>query len=127
MRISPINAGRSEFKAENFSVAVAATSVDTVIGTITVPSKARARILKIGNYIGTVAAWGQITWRLRCNGIVVAPYNAILDQIGYAAQKEDAERLEFGGGSVLTVTADNASAAIVQVGVAVAWELVYQE
>lgn len=127
MIISQINFGRTEFKAENFSAAVAATSVDTVIATINVPAKARMRIIKLGNYLGTVAAWGFVVWRLRVNGIVTAPYNAIMDQIGYAAQKEDAERLEFGGGSIITVTADNPTAGIVNVGVGLAWEYIYQE
>jgi hypothetical protein len=127
MNISPINTGRTEFFAENFSVLTVAAAQDTVIARMVVPSKCRLRVLEIGNYIGTVAAWGLIVWHARCNGITVAPYNIVLDQIGYAAQRSQVERLEFGGGSILAITADNNHVANVQVGVSLAWELIYQE
>ena len=127
MNISPINTGRTEFFAENFSVLTVAAALNTVIAQMIVPSKCRLRILEIGNYIGTVAAWGLIVWHARCNGITIAPYNAVLDQIGYAAQRSQVERLEFGGGSILSITADNNHVANVQVGVSLAWELIYQE
>lgn len=127
MSISPINTGQTKFYAENYSVDVGIGAVGTVIGTYIVPAKCRARLLTIGNYIGTVAAWGFVRWHLNCNGIPCAPYNDFLDQIGYAAQRSDVERLEFGGGSVITVTADNPTAAIVAVGVSVGWELIFQE
>jgi hypothetical protein len=134
MNTSPINTGRTEFRAENFSVLVplnanfpADATIEYEIARYIVPSKCRLRILQIGNYIGTVAAWGDIRWHLNCNGIRVAPYDNILDQIGYAAQRSTIEQLEFGGGSILTVTAHNDNAAAVQVGVSAAWELIYQE
>jgi hypothetical protein len=127
MNTSPINTGRTQFFAENFSVLTVAAAQDTEIARMIVPSKCRLRVLEIGNYIGTVAAWGLIVWHARCNGITVAPYNAVLDQIGYAAQRSQVEKLEFGGGSILTITADNNHVANVQVGVSLAWELIYQE
>lgn len=127
MITSPINLGSSKFYAENYSANVAATSTDTIIATYVIPSKARGRLLKMGNYLSVVAAWGYVVWRLRCNGIVQAPYNAIMDQIGYAAQREEVEKLEFGGGSIITITADNPTATIVAVGVSLAWELIFQE
>ena len=127
MNISPINTGRTEFFAENFSVLTVAAAQNTVIAQMIVPSKCRLRVLEIGNYIGTVAAWGLIVWHARVNGIMIAPYNAVLDQIGYAAQRSQVERLEFGGGSILSITADNNHVANVQVGVSLAWELIYQE
>jgi len=127
MSISPINTGRTEFHAENYSVQVLAASAGTVIGTYIVPSKARARLLTFGNYLSLVGHWGDVTWHLNCNGIPCAPYNALLDQIGYAAQRSEVERLEFGGGSIITVTADNANVANVDVGCSVSWELIFQE
>jgi hypothetical protein len=134
MSISPINTGRTEFHAENFSVLVPLNAVfplpnpvETVIATYIIPSKCRGRLLELGNYIGTVAAWGLIRWHFNCNGIPQAPYNAVLDQIGYAAQRSQVERLEVGGASIITVTANNDSAAAVQVGVSMAWELIFQE
>jgi len=127
MSTSPINQGQTKYYAENFSVNVAATSTNTVIATINVPGKCRMRLLSIGNYIGTVAAWSQITWRLCCNGIWQAPYGGFLDQIGYAAQRSDAEQLEFGGASIITVVADNPTAAIVATGISLGWVLIFQE
>lgn len=129
MSISALNSGSKKFYAENYSVLVPLTSVGTVIATYIIPSKCRGRLLSFGNYIDTVAAWGTITWHLNCNGIPQAPYNAVLDQIGYAAQRSDVEQLEFGGGSIITVTADNAlvPAAAVQVGCSISWELIFQE
>jgi len=128
MSISPINTGQTKFYAENFSVNVLAASVGTVIATYIVPSKCRARLLSFGNYLSLVALWGDVTWRMNVNGIPMAPYNAIRDQIGYAAQRSDVEKIEAGGGSVITVTADNADALLaVDVGVSLAWELIFQE
>jgi|APFre7841882630_1041343.scaffolds.fasta_scaffold55465_2 hypothetical protein len=127
MSISPINLGQLKLYAENFSVNVAATSVNTVVAQYIVPSKCRFRLRDLGNYIGTVAAWGFIVWHLNCNGIPCAPYGAFMDQIGYAAQRQEVEHLEFGGGSILTVTADNPTAAIVAVGISLSWELIFQE
>lgn len=117
----------TQFKAQNYSVNVGLGTVGTVIATYVVPSKCRARLLSIGNYLGTVAAWGFVIWHLNCNGTPVAPYDAFMDQIGYAAQRSDAERLEFGGGSIITVTADNPTAAIVATGISLGWELIFQE
>jgi hypothetical protein len=128
MSISPINTGRTEFHAENYSVALGAVIIyGVVIGTYIVPSKARARLLSFGNYLDTVAKWGLVVWHLNCNGIPCAPYNAVLDQIGYAAQRSEVERLEFGGGSIITVTADNTTIGAVSAGCSVSWELIFQE
>lgn len=128
MSISPINTGQTKFYAENFSVDVGEASVGTVIATFIVPCKCRARLLAFGNYLSLVPHWGLVTWRLNVNGIPMAPYDAVRDQIGYAAQRSDVEQLECGGGSIVTVTADNAAPVLhVQVGVSLAWELIYQE
>jgi len=128
MSISPINSGSTKFYAENFSVDVGEASVGTVIATYIVPSKCRARLLSFGNYLSLVGHWGLVTWRMNVNGIPMAPYNAVMDQIGYAAQRSDVEQIECGGGSVITVTADNAAPVLhVQVGVSLAWELIFQE
>jgi hypothetical protein len=126
MSISPINTGRTERFRENWSVLV--PDVTTVaLWTYTVPSKCRLRLLSFGNYLGTVAAWGFVVWALLCNNQRVAPYEAVLDQIGYAAQRQTVTELEFGGGSLLQVTAYNGTAADCQVGVSLEWELIYQE
>ena len=125
--IVPLPSTNRDFFAENFSVSVPGTSTGTVIATINVPIKCRFRLLSLGNYIDSVAAWGFITWHFNCNGTPQAPYHSILDQIGYAAQRQETQHLEFGGGSIITITADNTTAAPVAVGISISWELIYQE
>ena len=127
MSIAPIGLGGRKTFAQNYSVNVLATTTQTVIATINVPTKCRFRLRDIGNYLGTVAAWSFIVWHFQCNGVPQAPYDAFLDQIGYAAQRQEVEHLEFGGGSIITVTADNPTAATVAVGISLSWELLYQE
>ena len=126
MSISQINSGQTKYFRENWSVAVPnATTV--ALWTYIVPSKCRFRLISLGNYLGTVAAWGTVVWVLLCNNQRVAPYEAILDQIGYAAQRQTVEELEFGGGSLLQVTAYNGSGLACDCGISLEWQLIYQE
>lgn len=128
MSISPYDYGRTQYFAENFSASVLAGATGTIIATINVPPKARMRLKSLGNYLGSVAAWGSITWHIVCNGIpCYVAGSRILDQIGYAAQRELIENVEFGGGSTFTITADNATAGAVSVGVSLGYEFIYQE
>lgn len=126
MNTSPINTGRTEFFRENWSVAVPATTT-VALWTFTVPSKCRLRFRSFGNYLGTVAAWGFVVWVLLANTARVPGMEAILDQIGYAAQRQSITEHEFGGGTVLQVTAYNGTALACDVGVSLEWELIYQE
>jgi hypothetical protein len=125
--LSPIGLGGRKFFAQNYSVNVLATSTGTVVATINVPTKCRFRLVDLGNYVSAVAAWSKVTWHFNCNGVPQAPYDAFLDQIGFAAQRQPTEHLEFGGGSIITITADNSDGSAYGVGISLAWELIYQE
>ena len=121
-----MNIGRREQFRENWSVNVG-IGLAAAIWTYRVPSKCRFKFLSFGNYLGTVAAWGTAYWTLTQNGINVYPYEAIYDQIGYAAQRSTMTELEFNGGATIVITGVNPTAAILAMGVSLEWELIYQE
>ena len=75
MSTGTIQSGRTESFRENHSVNVGIAAVRTVLATMTVPAKARARIKSFGNYLGTVAAWGTAYWEIGwANGVPIAFY-----------------------------------------------------
>ncbi len=126
MNTSPLNTGRTELFRENWSVAV--PNLATVaIWTYNVPSKCRCRLKSFGNYLGTVAAWGTVTWVFLGNGVRYPGLEAILDQIGYAAQRQVITEHEFSGSTQIQITAYNNSGALCNIGVSIEWELIYQE
>lgn len=130
MGAGTIQNGRREYFRENHSVAVGIGAVRTVIGTFTVPSKARAKLIGFGNYLGTVAAWGVAYWEILANGVPVTYVGGtprIMDQVGYAAQRQPTSELEFSGGTVVQITGSNPTAAILQMGFSMELEAIYQE
>ena len=125
-----IQAGRRESFRENHSVAVAIAAVRTSIFSFTVPHKSRCQFKAFGNYLGTVAAWGFAYWEVLCNGIAVQFYGGtpvIMDQVGYAAQRQISAEVEFSGGSFINFTGSNPTAAILQMGISIDYDLIYQE
>lgn len=125
-----IQSGRTESFRENHSVNVGIGAVRTQIVGATIPPKARARIKSFGNYLGTVAAWGVAYWEILVNGVAIEFYGGtprIMDQVGYAAQRQPATEKEFPGGTVISVVGSNPTAAILAVGVSLELELIYQE
>lgn len=130
MNFGQIQSGRTEKKRENHSAAVAIAAVRTSIFSFTVPPKARCRILSWGNYLGTVAAWGVAYWEVLANGVVVEFYGGtprVMDQVGYAAQRQAATEYEFSGGTFINFTGSNPTANILNMGISVEYELIYQE
>ena len=119
------NYKRSELYAENDSLSVLAGATVDII-TVPIPPHCMLRLKKFGNYLGAVGAWSFVTWRFKHNGRTLPPYDAILDQIGYAAQREKIRELELSSG-VFAIEATNASAGAVSIGVSLEYELVYQE
>lgn len=73
-----------------------------------IPIREKMVITGFANY-GDAAAFGQVTWSIRKNGIGVYPYSAILDQIGYSAQIEKTQEIVFNGGDLLEIVVINAS------------------
>jgi len=126
-----INQVRRERFSNNFSgnvpAAVAGVPGQLDLFTFRVPTKCKLRFLAFGNYTNTVAAWGNIWWIFINNLAPMAPYEAILDQIGYGPQRQQIQALEIYGGSTFIVRAFNNTAGIVQMGVSFEYELEYQE
>lgn len=125
-----IQSGRIEFFGWNTSVAVGIGAVRTQIVGATIPSKCRARVKSFGNYLGTVAAWGFCYWEVLVNGVPWEFYGGdpqIFDQVGYAAQRQESTQYEVSGGSFVQVVGSNPTAAIVDMGVSLGLELIYQE
>ena len=130
MSISPINSGRTESFRENHSALVTALLDYADIWTYSVPSKCRLRFKSFGNYLGTVAAWGFCTWTVLLNNVPIWFYGgnpAVLDQVGYAAQRQQMTEYEVGGGTQIRVQGYNPTAADVNMGISIEYELIYQE
>jgi len=125
-----IQNGRREYFRENHSVAVGIGAVRTTLGTFTVPAKTRARIKSFGNYLGTVAAWGTAYWEILVNGVAIEFMGGtprIMDQVGYAAQRQTSTEYEFSGGSRIVIAGSNPTAADLQMGFSIEIEAIYQE
>lgn len=130
MGAGTIQNGRREYFRENHSVAVGIGAVRTDIFAFTVPAKSRVKLIGFGNYLGTVAAWGVAYWEILVNGVPVTFVGGtpqIMDQVGYAAQRQPSTELEFSGGSAVRVTGSNPTAAILQMGASMEMEAIYQE
>jgi len=125
-----IQSGRIEAFRFNASVAVGIGAVRTEIVGTTVPCKCRARVKSFGNYLGTVPAWGFCYWEVLVNGVPMEFYGGdprIYDQVGYAAQRQESTEYEISGGSFVQVVGSNPTADIVDMGVSLGMELIYQE
>ena len=130
MALGTIQSGRTEYIRENHSVQVLAGAVDTVIGNFTVPAKCRCRLKSFGNYCDTVAAWGTIYWTIYVNGVpweIGGGTPRIMDQIGYAAQRQGITEREISGGSLVQITGSNPTAGNVNMGISIEFEAIYQE
>lgn len=85
--------------------------VTAVMYSMLIPTKAKMRITHFANYLVDASGWTYITWSIRRNGIGVYPYNAVKDQIGYSAQVEAIQPIEFRGGDLFELVGINAHGA----------------
>lgn len=130
MALGTIQSGRTELFAENHSVQVLAGAVRTVIANFTVPCKTRCRFLKFANYTDTVAAWGTIYWEILVQGVPIEYAGGtprIMDQVGFAAQRQEFTNKEFSGGTLIQVVGSNPTAGNVFMGVSLEFLGIYQE
>lgn len=114
---------RVEPKGENFSVNVG-IGLTALLYEYFVPARINWRLSKFGNYLGTVAAWGVAYWEIRINGRLV-PGGRILDQVGYAAQREFLTNVCASPGDHIEIYGINPTAAILAMGVSLGWDLEY--
>ena len=92
-----------------------------------VPARTAWRWRKVGNYLGTVAAWGFAYWEVLINGVRVPENGLIYDQIGYAASREIITPVYAMPGERVQVVAHNLTAANLQMGINMKWDLEYGE
>jgi hypothetical protein len=91
---------------ETMSSAVSAGSTVTLVSFV-VPSGTSLFLEDFANYVDDSLAWGSIVWNLFVNGIPVATYQGIKDQIGNQATPRKVAVDTINGGGVFTVTATN--------------------
>ncbi len=89
------------------SQSVPAVSTVTLL-TVVVPSAAKFILDKFANYVSDTGAWGNVQWEIRRNGVTVAPYGLIKDQLGQPNLPRDMyEDAVFDGGQTITFVATN--------------------
>ena len=98
-----------------------------IIFDYTVPTKSILKVTHFGNYLATVAAWGDITWRILQNGVGLYPYDEIIDQIGMIDDPRVITPFSIPGGDNIQITIHNGSAAIVGAGVALRYDILEGE
>lgn len=103
------------------SIGIGAT---VIIFDFTVPTKSTLKVTHFGNYLATIAAWGDITWRILQNGVGLYPYDEILDQIGMIDDPRAISPFSIPGGDNIQITIHNGSAAIVGAGVALRYDII---
>lgn len=124
-----MNFGQRRFQAENSSVVVLANTT-VAIWTYTVPFKCVLELLEFGNYMDVVAAWGVNYFVFTQN---MVPFNFaggipnIMDQVGYAAQRQRFDPLLFTGGNLLQCWGIEATGGNVDMGISVGFNLIDQE
>lgn len=97
----------------------------TVLFTYQVASKEKFRLTHFSNYMAT-ADWGNVAWRIKKNGIPIAPYDNVLDQIGIATLPRVTEPIEGSGGDLIEIEATLLAAAVADpndVGIAAKYEV----
>jgi hypothetical protein len=77
---------------------------------------------KVGNYLGTVAAWGVAYWEFFVNNVLQM---RVYDQIGYAAQRELITEMVGLPGEQILINGINATALALDMGIGLGWDLEY--
>ena len=124
-----MNFGQRRFQAENWSEIVLANATQD-IWDFTVPMKCVLELVEFGNYMDTVAAWGTNYFYFTQNGVpfnFAGGYPNILDQVGYAAQRQRFDPICFTGGNRIQCWGVEATGANVDMGISVGYNLIDQE
>lgn len=90
-----------------------------------VASKEVFKLTHFANYMAT-ADWEHVVWRITKNGITVAPYDNILDQIGISTLPREIEPIYGRGGDEIRIDATLLAAATADpnnVGIAAKYEV----
>jgi len=93
----------------------------------TVPTRSILKMTHFGNYLKTIAAWGEVTWRILQNGVGLYPYEEILDQIGMIDDPRIITPFSIPGGDEIKITITNDHIAAVVAGVALRYDIIEGE
>lgn len=93
-----------QFKDFNTTQALTILLGWTVLFTYRVASKEVFKMTNFSNYMA-IADWGHVAWRIKKNGIPIAPYDNILDQIGIATEPRLIESIYGRGGDLIEIEA----------------------
>jgi len=93
----------------------------------TVPTRSILKVTHFGNYLATIAAWGDITWRILQNGVGLYPYDEIIDQIGMIDDPRVITPFSIPGGDTIRITITNNSADLVGAGIALRYDIIEGE
>lgn len=102
---------------------VIASGVTVEAFSFQVPSKAKMIVTNFANYINVFAAWGDIRWVLKRNGVGIFPYNEIEDQIAFGAPLRELAGVEIQGGDVFSIDIINSYTATVKCGIALKYQI----
>jgi len=93
-----------QFKDFNTTQALTILMGWTVLFTYTVASKEEFKMTHFSNYMD-IADWNHVTWRIKKNGIPIAPYDNLLDQIGISTEPRLIEPIYGRGGDLIEIEA----------------------
>ena len=113
-----------QFKDFNTTQALTILMGWTVLFTYTVASKEHFKVTHFANYMAT-ADWGLVAWRIKKNGIPIAPYDYILDMIGIATEPRIIEPIHGRGGDLIEIEATTLAGAVDpnDIGIAAKYEV----
>ena len=97
----------------------------TVLFSYVVASKEVFKLTHFSNYMGT-GDWGNVAWRIKKNGIPIAPYDNILDQLGISTEPRTIEPVKGRGGDLIEIEATllaDATADPNNIGIAAKYEV----
>lgn len=107
MKVSNIRGGAGRYDRAASEDIPFGTTVTLL--TLDIPGNMSFRVTGFANYVGQVAALGNIEWNLLINGLERAPLNDIFDILGDQSQPWPVEddRMVASGGDRITITATN--------------------
>jgi len=71
--------------------------------------------------------WGNVAWRIKKNGIPIAPYDYIIDQLGIQTLPRITQPIEGRGGDLIEIEATLLATAVTDpnnIGIAVKYEVI---
>lgn len=113
------------FTREYYALVPDADFIDLV--EIVVPAKAIMRVIDLGNYCGTAAAWGTVYWEFYHDNLPLYPFEIVMEQVMFGLGRQFVQPVEIHGGHFFRIRAVNPTLADCRMGISLHYELEYQE